>query len=106
MGPSLSRLMKAAIGDEYIEDHPPVAKQMYKLYAEGKDTIAMKAVVGAEALCHEELLFLKFHEKFEQEFINQGEYATRSIFDSLDIAWELLSIFQKEQLSEIPPKKR
>jgi len=64
--PSLSRLMKAAIGDEYTrEDHPAVAKQMYKLYAEGKDTIAMKAVVGAEALGHEELLYLDFHEKFE-----------------------------------------
>ena len=103
--PSLSRLMKAAIGDEYTrEDHPPVAKQMYKLYAEGKDTIAMKAVVGAEALGPEELLFLKFHDKFEAEFINQGEYETRTIFDSLDVAWELLSYFEKEQLAEIPPK--
>jgi V-type H+-transporting ATPase subunit B len=103
--PSLSRLMKAAIGDKYTrEDHPPVAKQMYKLYAEGKDTIAMKAVVGAEALGHDELLYLKFHDRFEAEFINQGEYESRTIFESLDIAWELLSIFTKEQLSEIGQK--
>ena len=57
--PSLSRLMKRAIGKGMTRhDHPDVSNQMYSLYAQGKDSMAMKAVVGEEALSEEEKLFL------------------------------------------------
>jgi V-type H+-transporting ATPase subunit B len=64
----------------------------------------MKAVVGEEALTDEDRLYLQFHDRFEAEFIKQGYYENRTIFDSLDKAWDLLSLFQKDKLSKINDK--
>merc|ERR1711998_612141 len=103
--PSLSRLMKNAIGAKHTRnDHPDVSNQMYAGYAIGQDAAAMKSVVGEEALSREDLLHLEFMEKFEHQFIAQGPYDNRSIFDSLAIAWELLRTFPKEMLKRIKPK--
>jgi len=55
----------------------------------------MKAVVGEEALSAEDHLYLEFLKKFESNFINQGMYEARTIFKSLDLAWNLLRIFPK-----------
>lgn len=87
----------------------------------------MKAVVGEEALSAEDKLALEFLDKFEHEFVGQGElaffllleyinswrflaptgpYEARTIFDSLDLAWNLLRIFPKEMLNRINPKVR
>ncbi|CAH8533271.1 unnamed protein product [Schistosoma curassoni] len=103
--PSLSRLMKSAIGVNMTrEDHSDVSNQLYACYAIGKDVQAMKAVVGEEALSPEDLLYLEFLTKFEKNFISQGAYENRSVFDSLDVGWELLRIFPKELLKRIPSK--
>lgn len=68
--PSLSRLMKSAIGVGMTrEDHPQVSNQLYANYAIGKDTAAMKSVVGEEALSQDDLLYLEFLKKFESTFI-------------------------------------
>lgn len=70
--PSLSRLMKSAIGEGMTRtDHPEVSNQLYANYAIGKDTAAMKAVVGEEALSPDDLLYLEFLKKFESQFITQ-----------------------------------
>merc|ERR1711988_1923037 len=101
--PSLSRLMKSAIGEGMTrDDHSDVSNQLYANYAIGKDVQAMKAVVGVEALSQEDLLYLEFLDRFEKEFITQGNYEKRTIFDSLEIGWELLRIFPKEMLKRIP----
>ena len=101
--PSLSRLMKRAIGEGMTrKDHPEVSNQMYAFYAQGKDTQAMKAVVGEEALTDEDKLYLLFHDRFESEFINQGFFENRTIFQSLDKAWDLLTLFGQDKLSRIP----
>merc|ERR1712174_57329 len=85
--PSLSRLMKHAIGEGMTRmDHPEVANQMYAFYAQGKDTQAMKAVVGEDALTAEEHKYLEFTDKFETKFLTQGPYENRDVFTSLDIA--------------------
>jgi V-type H+-transporting ATPase subunit B len=100
--PSLSRLMKSAIGEGMTRnDHSPVSDQMYANYAMGKDVEAMKAVVGEEALSTEDRLFLEFKQKFEARFISQGQYEKRTIYESLDLAWELLRIFRRDQLKKI-----
>merc|ERR1712188_197188 len=92
--PSLSRLMKSGIGKGMTrEDHANVSDQMYANYAIGQDTRAMKAVVGEEALSED-----------EHKYLAQGPYENRDIFTSLDIAWELLRIFQPELLKKIPAK--
>uniref|UniRef100_K7FTR4 Vacuolar proton pump subunit B n=1 Tax=Pelodiscus sinensis TaxID=13735 RepID=K7FTR4_PELSI len=101
--PSLSRLMKSAIGEGMTrKDHGDVSNQLYACYAIGKDVQAMKAVVGEEALSADDLLYLEFLQKFEKQFIAQGPYENRTIFESLDIGWQLLRIFPKELLKHIP----
>lgn len=103
--PSLSRLMKSAIGEGMTRrDHSEVSNQLYACYAIGKDVQAMKAVVGEEALSSEDLLYLEFLEKFEGKFVNQGLYENRSIFQSLDLAWSLLRMFPREMLRRITAK--
>merc|ERR1712054_525498 len=103
--PPLSRLMKSGIGKGMTRfDHSNVSDQMYANYAIGQDTRAMKAVVGEEALSDDEHKYLEFTEKFETKFLSQGPYENRDIFTSLDIAWELLRIFQPELLKKIPQK--
>jgi V-type H+-transporting ATPase subunit B len=64
----------------------------------------MKAVVGEEALSAEDKLSLEFLEKFEKTFISQSAYESRTIFESLDLAWNLLRIYPKEMLNRIPKK--
>merc|ERR1712174_154421 len=91
--PSLSRLMKSAIGEGMTRnDHGAVSNQLYACYAMGKDVMAMKAVVGEEALSMEDHLYLSFLARFE------------SIFESLDLAWSILRAFPKELLKKIPKK--
>ncbi|RLN31660.1 hypothetical protein BBJ28_00004610 [Nothophytophthora sp. Chile5] len=113
--PSLSRLMKSAIGEGMTrDDHSAVSNQLVSgvetithtgtLYATGKDVQAMKAVVGEEALSLEDHLYLKFTDKFESKFIAQGPYQSRDIFESLDLAWSLFRAFPKELLKKIPKK--
>lgn len=101
--PSLSRLMKSAIGDGMTrKDHGDVSNQLYAKYAIGRDAQSMKAVVGEEALSQEDRLSLEFLDKFERTFIAQGHYESRTIYESLDLAWNLLRIFPKEMLNRIP----
>merc|ERR1712054_15608 len=114
--PSLSRLMKSGIGevkeaDGSIrkftrKDHNDVCNQMYVLYAAGQDTEAMKSVVGEEALTEEDKMNLDFLGKFNQEFVNQGPYEYRSIFQSLDLGWELMRTFPQAMLKRIKPKTK
>jgi len=66
--------------------------------------MAMKAVVGEEALSDDDKLFLQFLEKFEGEFLRQGPYDARDIFQSLDICWDLLRLFPDKLLKKINQK--
>ena len=86
------------------KDHGDVLNQLYAKYAIGRDAAAMKSVVGEEALSTEDKLSLEFLDKFEKQFISQGAYENRTIFESLDLAWSLLRIYPKEMLNRISPK--
>jgi len=100
--PSLSRLMKSAIGKGLTrEDHPLVSNQLYNFYATAIDTLSMKAVVGEDALTTDDKNFLVFLEKFENDFIAQSKYGGRTIFQSLGCAWDLLRLFEKSKLTKI-----
>jgi len=94
--------MKSAIGKGLTrDDHPSVSNQLYAYYAQGKDTLDMKAVVGEDALSLDDKNFLVFLEHFESDFLRQGKYEGRDIFTSLDKAWDMLRIFERNQLSKI-----
>eukprot|EP01083_Nonionella_stella_P106071 305589_1 len=103
--PSLSRLMKSAIGVGMTrEDHSAVSNQLYASYAAGQDSLSLKAVIGDEALTSEDQLNIEFLNRFEREFIRQGKYENRTIFQSLDLAWSLLRVYPPEDLKKIPDK--
>ncbi|MFP4001686.1 MAG: V-type ATP synthase subunit B [Candidatus Natronoplasma sp.] len=104
-GESLSRLMEEGIGEDRTrEDHSAVSNQLYAAYAEGLDLRDLVAVVGEEALSDRDKLYLEFAEEFEERFIDQGIEENRSIEETLDIAWELLTIIPKKELKRIDQK--
>ena len=100
--PSLSRLMKDGIGAETTrEDHSDVSNQLYMAYAEGTRARGLVQIVGTVGLSERERTWLEFADRFEQEFVKQGRYENRSIEQTLDIAWDLLSILPEEDLIRI-----
>lgn len=101
--PSLSRLMNLGIGaDRTREDHRGVADQLYAFYARGRDVRRMAAIVGEGGLGEEERAFLAFADRFEGEFLNQGE-ARRTLEETLAIGWRLLAAFPARALTRVKP---
>ncbi len=100
--PSLSRLMDDGIGEGLTRgDHGDVSDQMYAAYAQGEDLRDLVNIVGREALSERDNKYLDFADRFESEFVQQGYETNRSIEDSLDIGWDLLSMLPKAALNRI-----
>jgi len=100
--PSLSRLMKDGIGAETTrEDHADVANQLYLAYGEGTRARGLVRIVGEVGLSERERTWLRFAERFENEFVKQGPYENRSIEQTLDIAWNLLSMLPEDDLIRV-----
>ncbi len=100
--PSLSRLMKDGIGKgETREDHPRVANQLYASYARALEVRNLASIIGPEDLSESDQRYLSFAEGFERRFVGQGEEQDRSIEETLNIAWELLSRLPAEVLSRV-----
>jgi V/A-type H+-transporting ATPase subunit B len=103
--PSLSRLMNEGIGEGRTRpDHLGVSDQCYSAYAEGRDIRNLVAVVGEEALTERDKLFLEFADKFEKEFVTQSSDENRTIEETLDLGWKLLSILPEGELKRIDEK--
>jgi V/A-type H+/Na+-transporting ATPase subunit B len=100
--PSLSRLMNLGIGKGHTrEDHKKVSDQMYAGYAEGNDLRGLVAIVGKDALSERDRLLLEFADLFENRFVRQGYDEDRTIEDTLNLGWELLSSLPVDQLTRI-----
>ncbi|MCW7076771.1 MAG: V-type ATP synthase subunit B [Candidatus Syntrophoarchaeum sp.] len=100
--PSLSRLMDEGIGPERTrEDHAGVANQLYAAYAEGRDMRDLVAVVGEEALTERDRKYLEFADRYEREFVTQSADEDRTIFQTLDLGWELLATLPEGELKRI-----
>jgi V/A-type H+-transporting ATPase subunit B len=100
--PSLSRLMDDGIGEGLTRaDHADVSDQMYAAYAEGEDLRDLVNIVGREALSERDNKYLDFADRFEDEFVDQGFDTNRSIDDTLEIGWDLLSMLPKEELNRV-----
>ncbi len=105
--PSLSRLMNLGIGiNKTREDHKQLSDQLYSLYAEGRDLRGLVAIVGEEALSERDKKLLKFAAAFEEKFVRQRYDEERSITQTLNIGWELLSILSENELTRISPEIR
>lgn len=102
---SLSRLMNQGIGPSQTrEDHRGVADQLFASYAVGRDQRALSAIVGEESLSATDRLYLKFADRYEQEFVNQRPDEDRTIDETLDIGWKILSDFPDSELKRIKPE--
>ena len=102
--PSLSRLMRAAIGaGKTREDHLYLADQLYALYAEGRDLRRLVAIVGQEALSDPDRRTLAFAASFEDSFIGQGT-TERTVTETLDLGWKLLDEMPDSVLKRIPER--
>lgn len=102
---SLSRLMKDGIGPgKTREDHRSVFMQLYSAYAEGVKLRELTIILGTEALSPRDKKYLEFADRFEREFINQREDERRTIEETLDIGWTLLSLLPEEDL-KFPSKE-
>lgn len=100
--PSLSRLMSGGIGPERTrEDHSGVSDQLYSAYAEGRDLRDLMAVVGEEALTERDRKFLNFADDFEAKFITQNKDEDRTIQETLDLGWELMSLLPEAELKRV-----
>ena len=103
--PSLSRLMKDGIGKGYTrEDHSDVSNQLFASYAKVSDARGLASVIGEEELGATDKLYLDFGNHFEKEFLGQGDKLERTIDESLDLGWRLLSILPREELERIDSK--
>ena len=100
--PSLSRLMKDGIGkDDTREDHPRVASQLYASYTRALEARNLASIIGAEELSPRDRRYLEFADRFEHSFVRQGEDEERNIIETLDLAWELLSLLPANALSRV-----
>lgn len=100
--PSLSRLMKDGIGEGYTRaDHQPLANQLFASYAKVIDARALASVIGEEELSPIDKKYIEFGKLFESRFVNQGFTENRSIEQSLDLGWELLSTLPRAELDRV-----
>ncbi|MDE5853301.1 MAG: V-type ATP synthase subunit B [Oscillospiraceae bacterium] len=103
--PSLSRLKDKGIGEFKTRlDHADTMNQLFSAYARGKDAKELMTILGEDALSKIDLLYAKFSDEFEKKYISQGFYTNRSIEETLDIGWELLSILPRSELKRIDDK--
>jgi V/A-type H+-transporting ATPase subunit B len=100
--PSLSRLMKDGIGEGYTrEDHQMCANQLFAAYAKVQDARSLASVIGEEELTATDKAYLRFGELFEAHFIDQGFETNRSIEETLDLGWKLLSSLPRTELDRV-----
>ena len=86
------------------EDHASTMNQLFAAYATGKDNKELMSILGEAALTPTDLLYAKFADEFEKRYVNQGYEENRSIEETLNLGWELLSILPKSELKRIKPE--
>jgi V/A-type H+-transporting ATPase subunit B len=102
--PSLSRLKDKGIGEgKTREDHADTMNQLFAAYSAGKDAKELMTILGESALTPTDLLYAKFATEFEQRYVSQSFEENRSIEETLNLGWELLSILPKSELKRIRP---
>jgi len=99
---SLSRLKDKGIGQgKTREDHAGVMNQLYAAYSRGKEAKELAVVLGEAALSDTERRFLQFANQFEDRYVRQGENENRSVEETLNLGWELLSMLPRAELKRL-----
>jgi V/A-type H+-transporting ATPase subunit B len=103
--PSLSRLKDKGIGEgKTREDHADLYNQLYAAYARGKEAQELATIMGKDALSEEDRKYMDFADKFEARYVSQDYYENRSVEMTLDLGWELLSMFENAELKRMDVK--
>ena len=103
--PSLSRLKDKGTGEgKTRKDHASTMNQLFAAYARGKDAKELMVILGEAALTEIDLIYAKFADEFEKRYVSQGYQTDRSIEETLDIGWQLLSIIPRSELKRIDDK--
>ena len=103
--PSLSRLKDKGIGEgKTRKDHAATMNQLFAAYARGKEAKELMVILGEAALTETDLIYAKFADEFEKQYVSQGYKADRSIEETLEIGWELLRILPRAELKRINEK--
>ena len=103
--PSLSRLKDKGIGEGKTRaDHSNTMNQLFAAYARGKDARELMVILGEAALSDTDLLYAKFADAFEKEYVSQGYTKDRTIEETLEIGWKLLGILARSELKRIDDK--
>ncbi len=103
--PSLSRLKDRGIGrGKTREDHSDVFNQLFACYARGKEAQELAVILGEAALSEMDRLYYNFADEFERRYVAQGENEDRSIEQTLDLGWQLLTMFPTAELKRIRPQ--
>ena len=100
--PSLSRLMKDGIGEGYTrKDHSALNNQLFAAYAKVQDARSLASVIGEDELSESDKQYMSFGKLFEEYFLNQGFHEDRTIAETLDLGWALLSVLPKAELDRV-----
>jgi len=100
--PSLSRLKDKGIGGgKTREDHADLLNQLYAAYAKGKEAQELAVILGEASLSTSDKIYFSFADSFERKYVSQDEYEDRSIQETLDLGWKLLSVFPKEEMKRV-----
>ena len=100
--PSLSRLKDKGIGKgKTREDHAATMNQLFAAYSRGKDAKELAVILGEAALSDVDKQYAAFADAFEKEYVSQGYQTNRSIEETLDIGWKLLSMLPRSELKRI-----
>ena len=100
--PSLSRLKDKGIGKgKTREDHADLMNQLFAAYARGKDAKELAIILGEGALTEEDKAFAAFSSEFEDRYVRQGEYENRTVAETLEYGWKLLTMIPVKELKRI-----
>ena len=100
--PSLSRLKDKGIGEgKTRKDHAATMNQLFAAYARGKEAKELMVILGEAALTETDLIYARFADEFEKQYVSQGYKTDRSIEQTLEIGWDLLRILPRSELKRI-----
>ena len=103
--PSLSRLMKDGIGEGFTRaDHPDLSNQLFASYSKVQDARSLASVIGEDELSDMDKRYLKFGQAFERNFLSQDQGEERTLEQTLELGWRLLTILPRGELDRVDPK--
>ena len=103
--PSLSRLMKDGVGKGFTrDDHYDVSNQLFASYSKVQDARSLASVIGEDELSELDKQYLAFGDAFERRFVHQSLVDNRTIAETLDLGWKLLTMLPRGELDRVDAK--